>query len=182
MRIGKLPTIGVMLLAACSGGGGGGSSGPTAPTPGIRYTSSGSTAADSIVLAEGAGSTATTLRLEVRAQQVTDLFGVGFDVVYPTNVLSFASATEGPFLGGTSTSFQITETTPGRLVVGVTRLGTAGGVSGSGVLVNLVFGTRGVAGSGAFSFDENRAFTVGRSVAEEIPGVVWVGGSVTVVP
>jgi len=183
MRIGRLSALGLFVVAACSGGGGGGGSrGPTSPPPGIQYSSAGSTAANSVVLAEGAGSTATTLRLEVRAQSFTELFGTGFDVLYPSNVLSFASATEGTFLGGTTTSFQVKESSPGRLVFGVTRLGSAGGVSGTGVLATLVFNSIGVSGSGTFSFDENKAFTTGRSVAEEIDGVVRVGGAVTVVP
>jgi len=182
MRTGRISIAALAVFAACGGGGGGGSSGPTAPPPGIRYSSAGSTAGNSIVLAEGAGTTVTSLRLEVRAQNFTDLFGTGFDLLYPTNVLTFTSAAEGTFLSGASTSFQVRETSPGRLVIGLTRLGSAGGVSGTGVLATLVFTSVGVNGSGSFTFDENKAFTIGRSIAEEIEGVVWVGGSVTVVP
>ncbi len=164
-------------LLACGGGGGGGG-GPTQPQSGITFTASGSGAADSVSMAD-AGSTSTTLRVDVRSNGIPALYGVSFDVVYPTSLLSFSAATAGGLLGGVNTSFQAKEVSPGRVVIGFTRLGAVAGVSGSGTLVTLEFASRGVAGSGSLSFDKTTAFD---SNAKSISGVTWSGGSLTVVP
>lgn len=168
--------LAVALLIACGGGGGGG--GPTAP-PSIVYSASGTAGANSVALVQGSGSSATRLVLAVRVTQVTGLFGVAFDVVYPSGALQFAGATEGTFLSGTNTSFQFSEPTAGRLVVGLTRLGAVAGVSGSGDLMTLQFTPRSTAGSGGIGFQSNAAFN---ATANAIPGVTWFGGSVTVTP
>ena len=169
--------VAVAVLAACGGDGGGGG-GPTPPPASIAFTPTPGAAPNSIALAQAAGSTSTTLRLDVRAEQVTGLYGVAFDLVYPSTALSFVSGAEGAFLGGTQTSFQIHESSPGRLVIGVTRLGAVAGVAGTGTLLTLQFGSRG-AGTGSFFFEQNTAFNASGGA---IAGVTWRGGSVTVVP
>ena len=75
----------------------------------------------------------------MRARQVPDLYGVAFDLEYPT-ALRFDAATEGTFLSaGAMTSFQVASGQPGRLVVGLTRLGPRPGVNGEGALLVLRF-------------------------------------------
>jgi hypothetical protein len=169
----------LVASAGCSGGGGGGG-GPTSPPPGIAFTPTGSTAANAVVLQQGAESTATRLRVEVRAERFdAALYAVAFDLVFPGDLLGYAGVTEGTFLGGTPTSLQVAESTPGRLVVGLSRLGPAGGSTGSGLLMTLDFSAKGVAGSGSFRFDREVAFDpAGRSISP----TSWAGGSVTVVP
>jgi hypothetical protein len=174
--LGALSLMAVAL--ACGGGGGGGGGGPTAPplppTPAITFTAAGAGAANSIVLASGTGSTATRLLLEVRANQVQDLYGVAFDLTYPTAVLHYETRTQGTFLDGT---FAVTEAPTGNLVVGVTRLGAVQGVSGSGVLLTLEF-TPVASGSGSFSFSRNTALD---SRGRALDGGNWVAGTVQVV-
>ncbi|HVF58201.1 MAG TPA: cohesin domain-containing protein [Thermoanaerobaculia bacterium] len=157
----KAPLAGALLLAfvvaACGGGGGGGPTQPPPPPPpqpGITFTAAGTAPANSVALGSGAGGTATTLALEVRATQVTNLYGVSFDLQYPATVLRYDGATEGTLLnanGTVQTSLQVVESPAGTLVVGFTRLGTAGGVSGSGTLLTLRFSAR-AAGTGPFTF------------------------------
>ena len=169
-----------LALASCGGGGGGGG-GPTeptpppVPTPGIVFTAQGSATANSISLASGTGTTANTLVLEVRATQVTDLYGVAFDLTYPSAALQFSRAVIGPLLAGGSV--QAVASTPGTLVVGGTHLGNVAGATGSGVVMTLEF-TAVAAGQGSFAYSRNSAFD---SAGRAMTGVTWVAGSVQVV-
>jgi hypothetical protein len=169
-----------LALAACGGGGGGGG-GPTAPTPpppppppGIVFTAAGSAGANSLFLASGAGTTANTLILELRASQVSDLYGVAFDLSYPGAQLQFTRVTAGPLLANGSA--QAVTAAPGTLVVGGTHLGAVAGASGSGVVLTLEF-TALAAGGGSFVFSRNSALD---SDGDIIPNVSWLAGSVQV--
>jgi Cohesin domain len=167
----------LLLAAGCGGGGGGGPTAPPPPPPGIVFTA-GTAGANSIGLAQGAGTTATTLVLEVRINEVMSLYGLAFDLSYPTAQLSFDQASEGTLLsaGGAPTAFEVVESSPGDLVVGLSQLGTLAGISGSGVLLTLRFTASG-AGSGTFTFSNNRVFSPDGSAQS---GVTWQGGSVRV--
>lgn len=170
--------LAALLVPACGGGGGGGGGGPTQPPPpaaGISYTPGSSAGGASVVLVEqSASGDLLTLRLEGRS--FDDVYGLFFDLAYPSGVLSFEGASEGSFLssGGAATAFEIAEQ-PGNLIVGLSRLGAAPGVSGNGDLLTLRFrGT--AAGGGDLSFSRNQG------VASDGDPLTldWVGGSVTV--
>jgi hypothetical protein len=165
-----------LLLAACGGGGGG--SGPTAPPPtpaGIVFTPAGAAGANTLFLASGAATTASTLVLEVRASQVTDLYGVAFNLTYPSAQLQFVRATAGPLLGSGAVQAAVSSP-PGTLIVGGTHLGGVPGANGSGVVMTLEF-TAVAAGSGSFGLSRNSALD---SSGRPIAGVVWLAGSVSV--
>ncbi|HYH44313.1 MAG TPA: cohesin domain-containing protein, partial [Thermoanaerobaculia bacterium] len=168
-------------LAACGGGGGGGG-GPTQPTPtpppqaSLVFTPQGG-GDTGVALAAGAGSTATTLILEVRASSVTDLYGVAFDLSYPANLVQYVRTTQGPLLaGGTLQVATSGGGTSGTLVVGLSNLGPVPGASGSGVLMTLEFRAAG-AGQGSFSFTRNVAVD---SAGQSIDGLSWGTGTVRV--
>jgi len=175
-----LAVLAVLVLAACGGGGGGGGGTPTQPTPppppppGITFTAAGVAGANSLALANGSGTTATNMVLELRANQVTDLYGVAFDLAYPSAQLQFARVTAGPLLSGGAV--QASVTSPGTLVVGGTHLGNVPGANGSGVVLTLEL-TAVAAGSGSFTFSRNSALS---SSGQTIAGVTWVAGSVQV--
>jgi hypothetical protein len=167
----------ILVLTACGGGGGGGS--PTQPTPtppptqaSLVFTPQGG-AGSGVSLAAGAASTATTLFLEVRANSVTDLYGVAFDLAYPANLVQYVRATQGPLLAGGT--LQVATGT-GALVVGLSNLGPVPGASGSGVLMTLEFRAIG-AGQGSFSFSRNVAVN---SAGQSINGLSWGTGTVRV--
>lgn len=170
----------VLALAAaiaCGGGGGGGGGGPTAPQPGVTFTPSG-VSAPAVRLLPGGGS-GNVLELQVRADALPAVYGVAFDLAFPSNLLRFDGFTEGGFLGqnGAQTSLQVAENPSGRLVVGYTRLGSdAGLVGGSGTMMTLRFTAIGP-GGGNFTFSENRLVD---DRADEIRGPAWGGGSVQV--
>jgi Cohesin domain len=169
----------VLALAGCGGGGGGGGS-PVEPTPpppqtGITFTGQGASGNNSVVLATGPGTNASTLVLEVRAQSVDDLYGVAFDLRFPAAVLQFVRFTPGPLVEEGSAQAAVSGS--GNLVVGASRLGEVSGIDGSGVLLTLEFNAI-AAGEGAFSFARNTAFD---SDGRPITGFNWAAGSVRVV-
>jgi hypothetical protein len=167
-----------LLALACGGGGGGGPTSPTptpTPLPSIVFTPSGTAGSNAVLLASGSATTATTLVLEVRANQVTDLYGVAFDLTYPSAQIQFSRATTGPLLGS-SGSVQAAVSAPGTLVVGGSHLGAVPGANGSGVLLTLEF-TATAAGQGSFAFARNSAFN---SSGQTLAGTSWLAGSVQV--
>lgn len=168
-------SIAIVLLpvSGCDG-----SSSPSEPPPGATFTPQGTPGANSISLSQNPASTADRLFLDVRASQITNLFGINLELSYPSTVLRYAAASEGGFLAGTNTgtSFVVAEPSQGELVIGLTRLRDVQGRSGSGVLCTLEF-TLPAAGNGAFTFVETEAF--GPQGAPK-PGVTWLSGSVQV--
>jgi len=176
--VGKTLALVMPFVVACGGGGGGSPTVPPTPPPPttIQFTSSVAPADNAVLLVNEGGSTATLLRLQVRAKQITSLYGVSFDLLYPSAALGYVKVEEGTFLAGGQTSLQVAEPSPGRLVIGLTRLGAAGGVTGSGLLLTIEFASA-AGGSGTFSFDKSKAFgPTGATIA----GTEFVGGSVTV--
>jgi hypothetical protein len=168
------------MISACGGGGGGNNpTPPPQPTPGVTFTPTAASGANRMVMAHENPGNATTFVLQVNADQMTGLYGAGFDLTYPTAQLSYVSAEEGPFLNadGSPTSLQVTETAPGTLVVGVTRLGNISGASGSATVVRFVFAVQS-AGTGSLLFTNTSAFGPNGSARGDIG---WFGGSVRVI-
>ncbi len=148
-------------LAACGGGGGGGPSTPPPPQQSLVFTPAGTPEVNTIHLDAAAASTPDRLVLEVRANEVDDLFGLGFDLLYPTSFLAFdAQATdEGDFLDepGVRTELIVDEGPGGRLLIGYSRLGDdEPGASGSGLLLTLEFATT-ASGQGDFTIENELA-------------------------
>lgn len=177
MRRFLMLAVALLLVLACGGGGGGGS--PTEPTPtptpsqpSITFTPQ-SPGPSGISLVSGPGTTATTLILEVRATSVSDLYGVAFDLAYPSNLLQHVRSTQGPMLAGGTFQGSVGG---GRMVVGLTNLGPVPGANGSGVL--MTFELRAIAsGEGTFTFSKNQAVD---SQGQAIAGLTWSAGTVRV--
>jgi len=171
--------LATLPLVSCGGGGGGGGGGmtpPTMPQTGVMFTA-GSATAPAIRLTRGAGSSGTVLEVEVRSDSVNDLYGVAFDLTFPSSVLRYDGYSEGSQLssGGTQTSLQVAQAGSGQLVIGHSRLGDVAGSSGSGVLLTLRF-TAISSGSGSLSFAANQAFD---SAGDALGDVSWAGGTVS---
>lgn len=164
------------LSVACGGGGGGGGGGPTTPPPppGISFTPAQPATADSLYLTQGAQTNVNRLFLEVRVNDVDELYGVAFDLVYPSQVLAFVRAKEESFFKG-NTSLLAEEKALGRVIIGHTNLGADEPESGSGLLMTLEF-TPLSNGSGPMSFDNEQAFGRGSlpKTIEFIAGTVSV--------
>ena len=172
------------VAGACGGGGGGG--GPTAPpTPApppdpVTFTSVSTPGALTIYLAKADGTPEEVLRIEVRASDFEDLYGVGFDLVYPTDLLDFrgGTETEGGFFSADGSRIELLarQRTDGEVIVALSRFGDVGGVEGSGLLLTLDF-TVVSNGSGSFSFAANTAFDSERKRLDE---AAWQGGDLRV--
>jgi len=131
--------------------------------------------ASGISIASGAATTSSTLILEIRANSVTDLYGVAFDLHYPSTVLQLVQASSGTFLGN-ATLQSAPGSGAGVLIVGLSKLGAASGTSGSGVLMTLEF--RAIAtGQGSFSFEQNSAIN---SSGQAPANFGWSAGTVQV--
>ncbi len=95
------------------------------------------------------------LVLEFWVKDVTDLYGVAFDLRYPKKLFKFpagraTSAVQGNFLnedGAAETNLVVRRTKEGNLVVGISRLGPVEGVSGTGHLLSIELRGINVAGS-----------------------------------
>ena len=172
------------LAGACGGGGGGG--GPTAPTPPpaaqdpVSFSAAGTPGGLTVYLAKADGTADNVLRIEVRASEFADLFGLGFDLIYPANLLDYrgGSQAEGGFLSGDGSRTEILarQVVDGTVIIGLSRLGDVGGVEGSGLLLTLDF-TAVNNGTGQFSFAANNAFD---SAGDRLEETVWQAGEVSV--
>jgi hypothetical protein len=144
---------------------------------GLFFTLAGSPTPGSLYLSfEEASPGATTWTAELRASSVQNLYGIAFDLHYPEGLLTFTDASEGSFLGGEApTALHVEEASPGRLVVGLTRLGNFLGANGSGVLMRFDFSVA-ADGHGEMRFTDTTAY----DGAGQPKGFNWRGGSVLV--
>lgn len=84
----------------------------------------------------------TTIQIEVR--EAKDLFGAPFHLLYDPHLLEVVKVSEGDFLkkDGAKTVFLYkVDKEQGRIIVGLSRLGNAAGISGNGTLVSITFQT-----------------------------------------
>ncbi len=184
IRCGRWLSVAVVIAAVvmpgCGGGGGGG--GPTAPPPPppVSFTAAGSAGANSIFLAAGDSASSTRLVLEVRASQVTDLYGVSLDIEFPRDILLFdlEATRKGDFLkeSGVRSELLVENKPKGNLVIGLSRFGEVAGVDGSGLLLQVEFTAR-ANGTGEFVIKENEALN---SAGEVQTDVSWISGSVEI--
>jgi hypothetical protein len=178
-RLAAIALLSAWLLAGCGGDSGGGPTGPAPPPEGsIVFTGTGSPGVNSIALVQGSGTSASTLVLNVEATSVNDLFGVAFDLSFPSSSLAYQGATEGTFVSGggqAATSFEVAQGATGNLIVGLTRLGDVNGASGTGTLMTIRLG-KVSGGSGPVAFQNRQAVD---SAGGTLP-VSWSGGTVVV--
>lgn len=80
--------------------------------------------------------------LSIETQQVRDLFSAPFYLQYDPGLLEFIGLTEGEFLkkdGNPTVFIYSVDADMGKIVVGLSRLGGGGGITGSGVLAQATF-------------------------------------------
>ena len=89
-----------------------------------------------LVLVSGEG------EFRVEAREVEDLYAFHFALTYDDKALELTEVEDGGFLGGPGEAAFVVRKFPGKVVVGGTRLGRIGGVSGSGCLARFKFRPR----------------------------------------
>lgn len=117
-----------------------------------------------------------TLAINVKANNTSNVYGTVFDVDFDSTKMTYESYAAGNYLenGGATVTYMLTPSS-GKLIVGISRLGTVGGVSGSGTIVTLKFKAV-AAGVASVDFSNN---TVRDSGNQSIQGVTWNGGTAT---
>src|SRR3989344_1594009 len=94
------------------------------------------------------------MNLQIEVQNVSDLYSSPFYLLFDPNLFEFVALQEGEFLkrdGKNTILLKSVDATEGRIIVGLSRLGKVGGVSGSGVLLTATFKSK-QTGAGSFSF------------------------------
>jgi len=123
-----------------------------------------------------------TVSFPVEVRNVADTFYSAIDIAYDPTILEFHGAIEGTFLnrhGADPTSFQaaLQNGKPGRIIVGISRLGRIGGVSGGGTLLSLSFKAI-RSGTTTLAFADPKA--IRGSDHRDVPVDVWEDGVVVV--
>ena len=129
------------------------------------------------------------MNVGVYADNALDLYAYGFEINYPTNLLSFQSAQEAAFLkaDGTNTAFNaaLKNHTEGSLIIGDARLlNPPKGVDGSGKLFDLTFkilATENVSGNVSFGGGSFISNSEGDLAAKFSPTVIKYNNSVETV-
>jgi hypothetical protein len=171
----------VCLSFACSGGGGadeggnddGGVTGdltasftPDTTAPGANTVS---TSED-----EASGDLVT---IEVSITDTDDVYGAGFDLVYPVSIAAFVNWSPGSLLeaGGHNVNYIVDQPVSGRLVVVATRSGSTAGadVSATEPLIRFTFRAT-EAGSGLVEFEN---MVVQNEQLQDLPITAWAGGT-----
>ena len=96
------------------------------------------------------------ITLTVSVDRIEGLYSAPFYLIYDPSLLEFIKASEGNFLkkdGKQTTFFQVNNPETGQVIIGLSRLGQAGGVTGSGPLATFTFRAKS-SGIGKFSIQK----------------------------
>lgn len=162
------------------------SSGGALTDPCLEFTASGPAVAGAVTTRLVDGSTCDLVTLELVATSIDDVWSLDTTVTFdPSLVAWVGNSTTGSVLGadGTAVAAFIEATASGELTVGISRVAADEGIdidADGGVLLKLYFSLNTtVAGSGAFSMDDECLTTVGEP-PPVIAGVSCSGGTFTV--
>ena len=119
------------------------------------------------------------LAIDIKASNVSDVYGAAFDVDFDSTKMSYSGYSAGSFLegGGNSVNYQATlqSGNSGKLIVVASRQGSVEGATGSGTLVTLKFN---VPGGSSVSFSNN---AIVDSSGITISTATWSGGGTVTV-
>lgn len=172
--------IGIITLIHGCGGSGGDSGLATSSSKMITFKSS--TLGDKTVnMVQNSNiSNGDTLAINVTVNNLSNVYGIGFDIDFDSSKLSYDGYVSGNYLekGGNTVNYIITTQSgnSGKLIAGISRLGSVGGISGSGMMVTLKFKVVS-AGSTSLTFSNN---VVMDSSNQSIPGITWNSGLATI--
>ena len=96
------------------------------------------------------------ISLTVSVERIEQLYSAPFHLTYNPSLFELIKVSEGNFLkkdGKETAFFQANNSEAGQVVIGLSRLGQVGGVTGSGILATFTFRSKS-AGVGKFSIKE----------------------------
>ncbi len=120
--------------------------------------------------------------VDVLAANMTNLFGVGFDLLFDPTLLQFMGASDGGFLtqGGASAPTLTGVNPPGDLVFSQARMGAySGTVSGGGTVSHLTFKSLAKDGSSGLNFSAGSICVLSGSTCT-YPAAQWLNAQVAV--
>lgn len=146
----------------------------------IDYTSDSSSSADNTVGLNRVDSDPDLLILAVDAVSITSgqIHSVVFDLTFDPSIFQYKSYEIGEFLedGGAVSYMVSTESQDsGRLIIGISLLGAAHSVSGSGTFIYLQFEPL-TFGSSSLSFDNATILDASGLGGNPLTGISWYGG------
>jgi len=168
-------------MVACGGGGGGDVvRGPSSNLEASFTAAMTNPGANTVNM--GAGTAADDhVTVRVRVTDTSGVYGAAFDLIYNPIMVEYIDWSPGSFLeqGGQTPNYTVQEQQPGRVVVGVSRTGNAGGATatGSPVLVDVVF--RVIQAGNSNVTIQNGVLTNNQIPPGALSGIVWFGGYVT---
>jgi len=121
--------------------------------------------------------------LKISVNNISDLFGMPFYLVYDPKLLQFVSAKEGPFLGqdGNSTLFVFfNNTNLGSVIVCLTRLGQVKGISGSGTVMSINFKAVGISNTSIVFNKASAKKTTSKNLVPQLFPVTFRGAQINI--
>jgi len=169
----------ILLAAAC---GGGDDDGGTMPSACIDFTGSGVATNGSVIAQKGAGSTCDVVAVDLIVTGVNSLFGMEVILTYDPAVVDFdRTTTVGSVLtqGGVVVPVLESKVT-GQVLIAATRQAANGvNVTGSELLLRVLFKRVGSGGMSALSYSGNQLFD-DQPPPQSIPGISWSSGQFVV--
>ena len=182
MKMGAMLVLAALVLApACGGGGGEDAAGPGGSPPTIAaafIADQFSPGSGNVSMAQGTR-TGDVVVVKVNLTDTNSVFGVAFDVAFDDTKCTYLSFTKGTALetGGNTPNYIVDGSAQaGRVVVGVSRTGTAAvSVTGTKTVISLSFRVKQV-GTFPIAF-QNGAVMDGQAVPQPLPGISWFAGA-----
>lgn len=147
----------------------------TDPTTTVAFSGS-NPGSNSVYMAQNTSlSSGDILAIDVKANNISsNVYGAAFDVDFDSSEMTYSSYVKGDFLGSVEPNVELQSGSSNKVVVGVSKQGTATGATGSGTIVTLKFN---VTGGSTVSFINNE---LRNSSNQAISGISWYGGAVAV--
>ena len=184
-RILAIVLLGLFATVACGGGGGGGGGGVVTNDPASNIL------AGFIASMPNPGPNTVTLReqsaagdlvtVRVQVTETSNVYGAAVDLTYDASELEYVDWAAGTFLeqGGQSPNYTVQAAQAGRVVIGVSRTGNAGGASTSGnrPLIYIVFRVTRLGDTTVFI--QNGSLADNQFPPQDLSGISWFGGYAT---
>jgi hypothetical protein len=171
------------FVLACGGGGA-----KTAP-PGLsaRFTASDPNPVANTMSMTSGGASGPAFEVQILATGIGEFFGTGFHVVYDPGSASFVGHDcSVTFLPAADLDCRVDGTTPGVVIVSVTRQGQLQGIDvlGTDLLLALTFRATSATAGNAFDFDATaprfvKTCPAPPAACSDVVGVTWSGGTLT---
>ena len=147
----------------------------------VALQNSATPAPNTVVALDGSSGDCGFLRVDLLVTDVSDLFGANLTVTFPQTQLAYFGASEaGSVLtSGAAVDLQVSESSPGELTVGITRLSDTGiDVQGGALLLRLDF--RRIASQGSGSLGVSGSLLDSSTPPAPIPDTELRGATVVI--